>query len=229
MKMKRNYGILFVVVALLMSSCVSVHLRTANDYYAQFAYSSAANEYEYVLARRTDREAVFNVADCYRQIGNSVKTEFWYKKAVKLNDDEPKWLYYLAEAQMKNGNYKEAKPNLEQYLLLNQNDYRAQRMLNACDSLFLFYLDTNLFTVAPLKFNTPHDNYFAPAFYRSGIVFLSDRDEKGLSHTMSDATGRRYLDLFFAKKTDRGNWMELEPLRGDVNGKFNEGTAVFGN
>lgn len=228
MNKTRNFG-LFLLLALLMSSCVSVHLRTANDYYAQYAYASAANEYEYVLARRTDRDAVFNVADCYRQIGNSVKTEFWYKRAVKLNDDEPKWLFYLAEAQMKNGNYKEARVNLEQYLLLNQNDYRAHRMLNACDSINLFYLDTNLYTIAPLKFNTPHDNYFASAFFRSGIVFLSDREEKGLSRTISDGTGRRYLDLFFAKKTDRGNWMEVEPLRGDVNGKFNEGPAVFAN
>lgn len=224
-----NTGFLLVAAAVLISSCVSVHLRTANDYYAQFAYASAAEEYEYVLVRRTDKQAVFNVADCYRQMGNAVKTEFWYKKAIKLNDDEPKWLLYLAEAQLKNGNYKEAKPNLEQYLLLNQNDYRAQRMLSACDSLQLFYLDTNLYTVAPLKFNTPRDNYFSPCFYRSGIVFLSDKEEKGLSKTKSDGTGRRYLDLFFAKRTDRGNWMEIEALRGEVNGKFNEGPAVFAN
>ena len=79
------------------------------------------------------------------------------------------------------------------------------------------------------RFNTPHDNFFSPAFFRSGIVFLSDRSVKGLSKAVSDGTGNRFLDLFYAKKTDRGNWMDIEPLRGDVNGKFNEGPVVFSN
>ena len=230
--MKQNRLLSFtglLILMLALGSCVSVHLRTANEYYQQFAYASAANEYEYVLVRKTDRDAIFNIADCYRQMGNSVKTEYWYKKAIKLNDDKPVWLFYLSEAQVKNGNLKDAKENLTKYLTLNQNDYRAQRMLHAMDSLQYFFQDTNLYTIAPLKFNTPHDNYFSPAFYRNGIVFLSDREEKGLSKTVSDGTGRRYLDLFYAKKTDRGNWMELEPLRGEVNGKFNEGPAVFSN
>lgn len=223
-------GYVFVsAIVMLLSSCLSVHLRTANDYYAQYAYASAAEEYEYVLARKTDHEAVFNIAECYRQMGNHVKTEYWFKKAIRLNDDEPKWLFYLAEAQMKNGNYAEAKINLAQYLLFSQNDYRAQRMLHACDSIYLFYADTTLYTVAPLKINTPRENYFAPAFYKNGLVFLSDREDRGLSKTVSDGTGRRYLDLFYVKRTERGNWMELEPLRGDVNGKYNEGPAVFSN
>lgn len=218
-----------IISALLLLSvgCVNVHLRTANDYYAQFAYAPAASEYEYVLARRMDRDAVFNIADCYRQLGNPVKTEYWYRKAVKFKDDEPQWFFYLAEAQMRNGNYLEAHANLEKYLTFSQNDYRAQRMLNACDSTVLFFRDTGLYTVALLKFNTPQDNYFAPAFYRNGIVFLSDRGEKGLTKAVSDGTGRRYLDLFYSKKTDRGNWMDIEPLRGDVNGKYNEGPVVF--
>ena len=215
--------------ALLSGGCLSVHLRTANEYYQQFAYASAANEYEYVLSRKTDRDAVFNIADCYRQMGNPVKTEYWYKKAIKLNSGKPECYLYLGEALMKNGNYTEAKTSLLKYLDLNKNDSKAIRMIMSCDSMGLFYRDTTLYTVSSLKINTPRDNFFAPAFYKSGIVFLSDRNEKGLSKTISDGTGRRFLDLFSVKKTDRGNWLEIEPLRGDVNGKFNEGPVVFSN
>ncbi|MBL7923632.1 MAG: OmpA family protein [Bacteroidia bacterium] len=218
-----------LAVVLSQTSCLSVHLRTANEYYQQFAYSSAAHEYEHVLSKKADREAMINVADCYRQLGNPVKTEYWYRKTVKLSNPKIEWNLYLADALMKNGNYTEAKENLVKYLELNKADYKAQRMLGACDSIGLFYRDTTLYTVAPLKFNTPRENYFSPAFYKQGIVFLSDRSEKGLSKAVSDGTGRRFLDLFYAKKTDRGNWMEPEPLRGEVNGKFNEGPAVFAN
>lgn len=227
MRMKRLFVYLLAGGTILLSGCVSVHLRMANEYYMQFAYASAAQEYEYVLSKKTDREAIINVADCYRQMGNPAKTEFWYRRAVKLNNPKVDWELYLAEALMKNNNYQEAKAYLKHYLEFNATDYRARRMLGVCDSIAEFYRDTTLYTVSLLKFNTPKENYFSPAFYRHGIVFLSDRAEKGLSKTKSDATGRRYVDMFYAKKTDRGNWMDPEPLRGDVNGKFNEGPAVF--
>lgn len=228
--MKRNNiaSLSFVFLcALLVQGCVSVHLRTANEYYEKFAYASAASEYEHVLSRRTDKDAIINIADCYRQMGNPVKTEFWYLRATKLQNPKIEWEFYLAEALMKNGNYEGAKERLKKYLSLNKTDFRAERMLAACDSIQEFYKDTTLYTINTLKFNTPSDNFFSPAFYRQGIVFLSDRVEKGLSKTKSDGTGKRFLDLFYIKKTDRGNWMEPEPLRGEVNGKFNEGPAVF--
>ncbi len=222
-------GVMLVSIACLNSGCLSVHLRSANEYYQQFAYSSAAREYEYVLSRKTNPEAIVNLADCYHQMGNSVKTEFWYRKAIRLSNPRPEWDYILAQALMRNGNCTEAKTHLAKYLEYNSTDFRAQRMMNACDSMFVFYKDTSLYSVSLLKFNTPNENYFSPAFFRNGLVFLSDRKQKGLSKTISDGTGKRFLDLFYVKRTDRGNWMEIEPLRGEVNGKFNEGPAVFSN
>ncbi len=217
----------FIVLVGTMSSCVQVRLRNANDHYEQFAYASAIRDYELVLKKKTDPQAIINVADCYRQIGNSVKAEFWYRKAVKLPDAKPEWNMYLAEALMKNGNYIEAKTFLQSYLELNKTDFRAQRMLESCNNMKLFFRDTSLYSVSSLRINVPGNEYFSPAFYKYGIVFLSDQNYKGLSKAVSDGTGRRYLDLFYAKRTDRGNWMEAEPLRGDVNGRFNEGPVVF--
>ncbi len=217
----------FIVLVGTMSSCVQVRLRNANDHYEQFAYASAIRDYELVLKKKTDPQAIINVADCYRQIGNSVKAEFWYRKAVKLPDAKPEWNMYLAEALMKNGNYIEAKTFLQSYLELNKTDFRAQRMVESCNNMKLFFRDTSLYSVSSLRINVPGNEYFSPAFYKYGIVFLSDQNYKGLSKAVSDGTGRRYLDLFYAKRTDRGNWMEAEPLRGDVNGRFNEGPVVF--
>ena len=221
------YTVFILACIAALQGCVSVHLRTANEYYEQFAYASAAKEYEYVLGKKADRDAIINIADCYRQMGNPVKTEFWYQRALKLPNPKVEWGLFIAEAMMKNGNYEGAKQSLINYINLNKTDFRAQRMLESCDSISEFYKDTTLYTIAVLKFNTPSDNFFSPAFYRQGIVFLSDRMEKGLSKTTSDGTGKRFLDLFYIKKTDRGNWMEPEPLRGEVNGKFNEGPVVF--
>ncbi len=208
------------------SSCVQVRLRSANESYDQAAYAVAAKDYEYVLHSRLDKEAIEKVADCYRQMGNSVKTEYWYRKALRLSDEKPIWNLYLGEACMKNGKYDSAKVALSRYIEFNKDDYHAQRMLESCSNMQQYYRDTTLYTITPLRMNSPGVNYFAPAFYRSGILFSSDRAEKGLSRTKSDWTGNRYLDLFYVKKTDKGNWLDPEPLRGDVNGKFNEGPMV---
>ena len=219
--------ICIVLLVGVLPSCVQVRLRNANDNYEQFAYASAIKDYELVLKKRLDPQSIINVADCYRQIGNAVKAEFWYRKAVKLPDAKPEWNMYLAEALMKNGNFTDAKGFLESYLELNKTDFRAQRMMESCNNMKQFFRDTTLYTVNALRLNTPGGEFFSPAFYKYGIVFLSDQNYKGLSKSVSDGTGRRYLDLFFAKKTDRGNWMDAEPLRGDVNGRFNEGPVVF--
>jgi len=221
------YIILILSVFFLSSGCLSVRLRNANESYAQFAYATAAKDYEYYLSRKNDDKAVVNIADCYRQLNNPAKMEFWYKRALKLENASVEWNLYLAEALMRNKNYTDAAVNLEKYLEVSSLDFRAQRLLSACKNQEQFYSDTTLFTIETLKLNTPGDNFFCPTFYRSGIVFLSDKTYKGLHRTVSDGTGKRYLDLFYAKKTDKGNWLDVEPLRGDLNGKFNEGPAVF--
>ena len=229
MKIKRIYLYILAYTAVLFSGCMSIRLRTANENYQLFAYADAIKDYEWVLQRKRVIDAIPLLADCYRQEGNSIKTEYWYKKAVKLPGAEVKWRFYLAEALMKNEKYSEASASLKDYLTFNRNDLKAQRMLSSCDSLQRFYLDTSLYTVQLIRLNLPGENNFSPMFYHSGIIYLSDRSFKGLSKSKSDWTGKRYLDLFYAAKTEKGNWIEPEPLRGDVNGRFNEGPAVFTN
>ncbi len=224
---KSNIVLSFLVFILLFTSCVSIHLRSANENYQQYAYATAAKDYEYVLSKKADNQSMINIADCYQQIGNAVKTEFWYRKIVKFPDAKPEWNLFFAEALMKNGKYAEAQVALTSYLDLNKSDYRAQRMLDACLNPSQFNFDTTLYSIAPLRMNTPGENYFSPTFYRSGIVFLSDKNYKGANHAKSDLTGKRYLDMFYVKKTDHGNWIDPEPIRGNVNGKFNEGPLVF--
>ena len=98
MKIKRIYLYILACTAVLFSGCMSIRLRTANENYQLFAYADAIKDYEWVLQRKRVIDAIPLLADCYRQEGNSIKTEYWYKKAVKLPGAEVKWRFYLAEA-----------------------------------------------------------------------------------------------------------------------------------
>lgn len=223
----RHASITLLVLFLTAVSCTSVRLRNANEYYDEYAFADAIKNYEKVLEKRMVPDAMIRLADCYRQTGNTVKSENLYSQVVRLPDALPIHQFYLAEAMIANGKYEQAKKPLDEYLKVSRNDFRAQQMRISCDSMALFLADTTLFEIHALPLNKTGVNNFSPAFYRSGIVFVSDRGKPGGGSRTSAYTGKEYFDLFYAKKTERGNWLEPEILRGSINGPFNEGPAVF--
>lgn len=219
---------IFLLFSLLSAfSCTSVRLRNANQYYDEYAFADAIKNYEKVLEKKMVPEAMVRLADCYRQTGNTLKSEILYSQVVRLPDALPIHQFYLAEAMIANGKYEQAKKPLDEYLKVSRSDFRAQQMRISCDSVALFFMDTTLFEIQTLPLNRAGVNNFSPAFYRSGIVFVSDRGKPGGGSHTSAYTGKEYFDLFYAKKTEKGNWLEPEILRGSINGPFNEGPAVF--
>lgn len=210
-----------------MWSCTSVKLRTANTYYEEYAFADAIKNYEYVLSRKKNNDAILKLADSYRQVNNSQKAEQWYKEVIQLDESLPIHKLYYAEALMENGKYAEAKTWFTNYLKLVPTDEKAKRMVVSCDSIPAFFRDTTEYTINLLGLNQAGITSFSPAYYRSGITFLSDRSAPGKSKIKSEFTGKEFFDIFYAKKTEKGNWLEPELLRGSVNGIYNEGPAIF--
>lgn len=208
-------------------SCTSVKLRNANVYYEEMAFADAIKNFEAVLSKRMIPDAAIKLADCYRQTGNSAKAELWYSQVVKFPESLPVHKLYYGEALMENGKYAEAKTWFNNYLKIVTNDERAKNLLQSCDSTNVFFADTTQYEVTPIALNISNTNNFSPTWYRSGIVFVSDRTAPGKRKVKSNYTGMQFLDLFYVKKTDKGNWLEPELLRGNINGGFNEGPAVF--
>jgi peptidoglycan-associated lipoprotein len=217
----------FAVFFVLITGCLSVKLRTANSYYEDYAFADAIKKYEAVLAKKYNPDAMIKLADCYRQTNNSAKAEQWYKEVVKLPDALPEYKLFYAEALMENGKYADAKKWFNDYLQFVSNDEKAKRKMASCDSVMNFFRDTTAYNVTLLPVNVSGVSSFGPIFYRSGIVFLSDRPAQGKSSMRSDFTGKPFLDLFYAKKSDKGIWLDPEMLRGDINGLYNEGPAAF--
>jgi peptidoglycan-associated lipoprotein len=224
----RNKRLIYLLLMLVIfSGCVSIRLRTANENYSLAAYATAVEDYESVLSKRFEREAAINLADCYYNMGNAIKTEFWYKKLFSYPNPKVEWNYRLGDALIKNGKYQEAKKYLEVFATVNVSDYKVKNLLAVCDSAFVFYNDTLLYEVKPIRYCNEGVNVFSPTYYNKGILFVSDMRHKGMSNLKSDISGNQYFDLFYGEKSDNGNWMEALPLGGDINGKFNEGPVTY--
>lgn len=222
-----KFSVFLFVCAITLSGCASFNYRVAENYYEQYAYSKAIPNYEKVLRKDFIPDAAANLAESYSKTGNSVKAEFWYKRLVKTPEVKIEYKLKLAEVLMENGKYAEARIWFQDYLLLNTTDKRVKRMIQACDSIHLFFQDTTMFNIALMKLNRENESNFSPAYFKQGIVFLSDRPAPGKVRERSTWTGKEYLDLFYSYQLSEDNWKEPELLKGNINGRFDEGPAAF--
>ena len=220
--MKLNTYFLLSLV-LVICSCTTVKLRTADDYYEQNIYEKAIPYYEKVISKKFDANTLIKLADCYRNVRNFKNTEKLYAQIITFSND-PLYQFYYAEALMQNGKYKEARKWFEKYLQINRSDTEALNMLASCDSIEMLFRDSLLFSIQALKINGADESNFSPVYYHSGIVFVSNRDLNNKNN--NDPVGDDY-NLFYAQQTDGGNWLDPVPLRGNVNSIFNEGPCTF--
>ncbi|HNQ12424.1 MAG TPA: OmpA family protein [Bacteroidia bacterium] len=228
MKVFSKYITALLLLTFGFSSCVTIHKKYADEYYGAWQYQKAIQEYEVYLDRYRDYEAMLNLADCYRITGKDEQAEKWYRIVSANKVLNPSVQIGFAMVLMRNEKYKEAKKWLEQYLLYNRNDSRTQNLIEACDSLQQFFVDSSRIEIKSLKLNKSGIANYAPAFFRSGIVFASERGSNANKNSdYSEYTGKRTTDLFYAKRTEAGNWMEPEPLMGQINNNHDEGPVVF--
>lgn len=213
---------------LTLVSCASIHYRNGNADYEQYAYSDAIRHYEKIFEKSKYKDVQYKLADCYRMVGVTDKEEALYSHLVKNKDCPNVCKFYYAQALMKNADYKNAKQWLETYIKAsNKPEPQAAMLVASCDSMYVLYRDSDLYKITLLRFNASNINSYSPTYYKSGIVFVSDRYDAATKNVRSGWTGNKCYDLFYSKKTDAGNWLDPEPLAGNINAPYNEGPAVF--
>ncbi len=227
----KRYSTIFtaVVIAIILNSCgAGYHLRQGNLLYSELAYNSAITEYEKALSRKPIAEAKIKLAESYRNVNNMPKAEEAYANVVQMTAVKPEHKLEYAKILMRNSKYQSAIIWLESYLKDMPGDKNAQMLLESCDKIDELKKDSLKYTIEPVNINTGQSN-FSPTAYKDGIVFVSDRSTDMAARKMYAWTGQPFLDLYFSKKDKTGAWAIPEALKGDVNGVYHDGPAVFGN
>lgn len=218
-----SYLSVLTLIAVVLSSCASYHVRQGNRLYRDLAYSQASKEYQKALGHKSFPEAQIKLAESYRLMNDLGKAEEAYSKVVQLKEVEPIHRLRYAQLLMRSGKYDQAKNYFEQYLGSQPLDQAAQKQRMSCDSITQWKQDSARYTIQSSKVNTEGSN-FSPVWYRDGVVFVSDRNEKAKTYQW---TGRPFLDLYYSKKDQSGNYGTALALQGDVNGMYHEGPADF--
>ncbi len=213
-----------LIVAALLASCASYHLRKGDQAYALMAYAKAQHHYELALAKITDRDATIRAAEaCQQQNELKLAAERFHvaDSISSLSGDDA--LHY-GRVLLGLGRYEEAAERFMTVLKEHPEDQYAMDLYGSCQGYDSFYADSSRFIVSELPL-PGIKTAFCAIPYKDGLVFAGEQDVK--TGRADPWNGLTFLDLYFAKKHTLATWEEALPLKGTVNGPYHEGPATF--
>ena len=211
------------ILVLLLSGCAGYHIRQGNRLYDDFAYSMAIKEFQKGLSKKEFPNARIKLAESYRKMNDLPHAEEAFAKAIQLPETQPIHKMHYAQILMRNGKYDQAKIYLDQYLTAVPSDASAGKLRSSCDSISKWLADSIKYTVQTSTLNSGQSN-FSPVFYKEGVVFATDRDNKGKTY---EWTGRPFLEMYYAQGSPDKGYSAPIRLTGDVNGIYHDGPAAF--
>ncbi|WP_343701452.1 OmpA family protein [Chitinophaga sp.] len=201
-------------------------LKEADREFEKFNFSIAAKRYEKAYVSKPSTPAVEGMAKSYLQMRNFQLAESWYSKLVAMKDAPADSYISYAEVLKNNGKYAEAR---KQYQYLRDNHFPGvdvadmNRMIRSCDSAVFWMNNPSDIQVRNLSaINSEYADWGGVSF-SGGLLFLSDRLERGFDNKKYGWTGNGYTRLYFA---DAGN--AIKPLDTDnINGAFHTGLVAL--
>jgi peptidoglycan-associated lipoprotein len=228
--------LLFFISALIFAQ--NRYTKMADDAFTDQQYLTALTRYQKAYSKvknnKIERDRInFRIAECYRMMNSMKKAEIAYKRLAtsKYVKTDPKILLYYADALKTNGNYTEAINQYKAYLEKVPKDARAQRGVETCEQAMEWIKNPSKYDVKWEKKINGRDDDYAPAYAdktHNSIMFTSDR-ESANGKNIDDWTGKRFSDLFIARKDRKGDWSTPIPAdaSGVLNTPTNDGVAKF--
>ncbi len=84
----------------------------------------------------------------------------------------------------------------------------------------------DFYDISRLPFTSDEFDEFAPAFYRQGIVFTTNRREEFLISRLTDE-GERLFNIYYADKRESGKWRKPELLDKSLRSNYHDGPVSF--
>lgn len=217
---------LFLFIVITLSSCSNYYMRKGNAYYRSMQYDKAIDNYNKYISKKSSNEVMIKLADSYRLNNDYANAEKWYSQVVNIPGIASENLLYYGKVLMNNGKYKDAKKWLLAYISIKKDDPIPATLIASCDSFNKFYTDSLKYALKLVEIPEV-TTAFSQVNYDNGIVFAADKETFSSAKNVTGWTGRSYLDLYFSKKDDTGKWSTPIPLKGEINGPYHEGPAVF--
>lgn len=172
-------------------------------------------------------------ADLLKKLGNSyyfnadyVEAAETYKKLIDgyAPDAEAEHYFRYAQSLKSLGDYAGSNSVMAKFTEITETDGRALVFKNDKEYMAEIKRNSGRYDVGPFEYNSPYSE-FAPAFYKEGLIFSSDRDTGNLARYRHTWNSKDFLDLYKVN-ADSASLNVVLKLGNQVNTRLHESTSA---
>lgn len=151
-------------------------LRYAGRMMDEFKYDKAINKYESILKKSDSKEALLNLAECYRRVNDWKNAEKWYAKIVNSGNTTPDYIWTYVQLLQMNGKSTLAEEWSKK--LLVDGFVHHENLFNGIQKTATNELQSaNYYKIEPFAHNSPLDD-FRPIKASNGIIFHTLKNDR---------------------------------------------------
>lgn len=212
----------------LVSNAQNRLLNKANEKYGDYSFSPAIDIYKRVLDKG------YTSADLLMKLGNSYYFNANYEGASeiygKLMEEYPEEMtpeYYFRYAQTLRtlGEYDSSKMVMAKFSEMTAKDVRAGLYKSEADHLADIAKNSGRYELGEFNYNSRYSD-FAPAFYKDGLIFASDRDTGNFARNRHTWNAKDFLDLYKVN-VDSSSINKAVKFAKEINTRLHESSSAF--
>ncbi len=215
----------------------SKNTKSAEKLFNETKYQEAIVLFEkaYTKAKGSKEKGfiTYKIGVANQYIANNREAKKYYERALRLKYDKYETDLYrrLAQMQMQDGEYKEAKRNFDLAVDKNPNDDVAKKGVEACKKVSEILDNKTKHKVEVVKeLNTDNFDWSISQFDKRGEQFLFSSSRKASTGNKTDVIiGEEYTDLYVTTLDRNGNFGEPVSLGKSINSDYHEASAVMYN
>ena len=234
---KKIYLIIYTCacVVLLTGCGAEQAMKKGDKFYALGEYYDASVQYKKAYSQTPAKERslrgqrALKMADSYRRINYTQKAIAAYNNATRYKQAKAEDYFYLAQQQMKNGNYKEAAHNFQVVLDSLPGHQLAMVGLRSAQQAPQWKQEGSTYTVKRENFFNSRRAEYSPMLSGedNNMLFFTSTRNQAKGDELSGITGTKNGDIFFSQKDDKGKWQRPEVIDSELNSDGDEGACCF--
>lgn len=217
---------LLTVFLLTMTFAQERRVVKGNKKYAEYSFSPAIDIYKKVLDKG------YVNSDLLQKLGNSYyfnadyeEAEKIYKQLIETYGSEvgPEYYFRYGQTLKTLGDYKTSDSILARFADMTSNDLRSKILKTAKDYKDEIARNSGRYELETFEYNSKYSD-FAPAFYKEGLIFSSDRDTGNLARYRHTWNSKDFLDIY--KVNADSSSSNLVVKMNMINSRLHESTSV---
>ena len=233
-----------MALAVLLTGCGAEQaVKKGDKFFALGEYFDAATQYKKAYSQTPAKERALRgqralkMAECYRHINYTQKAIAAYNNAIRYKQADSLTHLYLAQQLMKNGSYKEAAKQFQEFLdsleansqQLTANSQLAKTGLRSAQQAPEWKKQGSDYTVKRENFFNSRRADYSPmlAGEENNQLFFTSTRNQAKGDEVSGITGTKNGDIFVSQKDEKGKWQRPEVIDSELNSDFDEGVCSF--